>query len=181
MGSAQTWLAQRFAKSWFGDANHEANDPSRGARRREIIFAVACAESYLTEWVLEHAGMQGLCKHLPNDDKRGIRQRWKEAATAMEEAGSTAGAPIFGRSVGWGQFSKMIDCRDGLLHARSSRPYQQSHSPRERMVPTVEQLDGVSPGAARDAVASIIEELCRAAGTTPPDWLQAASNPCPAP
>ena len=39
-----------FAPAWFNDALREA-ESNRDARRREIGFPVACAESYLFEWV----------------------------------------------------------------------------------------------------------------------------------
>jgi hypothetical protein len=42
-----------YAPDWFADAARDAVASTRGdwhARRREIIFAVHCAESYLDEW-----------------------------------------------------------------------------------------------------------------------------------
>ena len=46
------WRADSFARAWFEDALREANTGAGpNARRREIVFAVACAESYLLEWV----------------------------------------------------------------------------------------------------------------------------------
>ncbi len=43
-----------YAEAWFDDAVREAAPQTAGdphARRREIVFSVMCAESYLPEWV----------------------------------------------------------------------------------------------------------------------------------
>src|SRR5688572_8466411 len=46
------WSTYSFAPEWFADARHEARTGTdHHARRREIVFAVCCAESYLVEWV----------------------------------------------------------------------------------------------------------------------------------
>jgi predicted RNA-binding Zn-ribbon protein involved in translation (DUF1610 family) len=45
-------MSAHFAQSWFEDALREANTPDDAhARRREIVFAVCFAETYLFEWV----------------------------------------------------------------------------------------------------------------------------------
>ena len=49
---ASPWIYQSFAKAWFKDALNEVRHGiDINSRRREIIFAVAFAESYLVEWV----------------------------------------------------------------------------------------------------------------------------------
>src|SRR5437763_1505475 len=51
-GAATLWLTYSFAPEWFEDALHEARTgQEHHARRREIVFAVCFAESYLLEWV----------------------------------------------------------------------------------------------------------------------------------
>jgi hypothetical protein len=51
-GTPTIWLTYPFAKEWFEDALHEAKTGiDHNARRREIVFAVCFAESYLFEWV----------------------------------------------------------------------------------------------------------------------------------
>ena len=50
---AKLWLTSPFAREWYADALREARDrDGRHPRRREIVFAVCCVESYLVEWVL---------------------------------------------------------------------------------------------------------------------------------
>src|SRR4051812_27749577 len=67
-----------FAPSWFADALHEARTGGDGdihARRREILFAVCCAESYLYEWTYALLYAAGLEAHreieiyFPSDPK----------------------------------------------------------------------------------------------------------------
>jgi rubredoxin len=51
-GIATVWLSYSFAPEWFADALHEARaGGDHHARRREILFSVCCAESYILEWV----------------------------------------------------------------------------------------------------------------------------------
>jgi hypothetical protein len=52
VGELTVWLTYSFAPDWFEDALHEAKTGiDHNAQRREIVFAVCCAESYLFEWV----------------------------------------------------------------------------------------------------------------------------------
>lgn len=49
-GMPTIWLSYCFAPEWFADALNEAKTGrDHNTRRREIIFAVCCAESYLVE------------------------------------------------------------------------------------------------------------------------------------
>jgi len=45
------WITASFADRWYADALAEAKKDGADSRRREIVFAVACAECYLFEWV----------------------------------------------------------------------------------------------------------------------------------
>jgi hypothetical protein len=52
VGIPTVWLSYSFAAEWFNDALTEARaGKDHHARRREILFAVCCAESYLVEWI----------------------------------------------------------------------------------------------------------------------------------
>jgi hypothetical protein len=57
LGTVTAWKSYSFAPEWFADASREAGvegSPGlerRGARRREVLFAVCAAESYVFEWV----------------------------------------------------------------------------------------------------------------------------------
>lgn len=94
-GEAKLWLSQKFAGLWFQDAMREAADCSIDARRREIIFAVTCVESYLLEWVLERVGPQNLDDDLPPRDKSGIVERWKVVLKKLHQSGHMECVPNF--------------------------------------------------------------------------------------
>jgi hypothetical protein len=49
--SPKLWTSSSWARDWFEDALSAAKEAGRHARRRETLFAVCCAESYLFEWV----------------------------------------------------------------------------------------------------------------------------------
>lgn len=50
------WLTYAFARDWYKDALREAREGrDHHARRREILFAVCAAESYLVEWTITEA------------------------------------------------------------------------------------------------------------------------------
>jgi hypothetical protein len=51
-GNLTLWVTYSFASDWLSDAKSEAATPlSAASRRREVLFAVCFAESYLYEWV----------------------------------------------------------------------------------------------------------------------------------
>src|SRR5919112_3743691 len=69
IGELTVWLTYSFAPEWFEDALNEAKrGADHNARRREIVFAVCCAESYLFEWVRDEiigkSNMERLMKYL---------------------------------------------------------------------------------------------------------------------
>ena len=50
-GEVTFWTQRRYDRRWHDDAVKEASREGADACRREIIFAVCLAESYLFEWV----------------------------------------------------------------------------------------------------------------------------------
>ena len=78
-------IITHWAKAWFADALDEAKktqDPQ--ARRREILFAVCFAESYLFEWVrdvvLAGKDPEDLNRYFPPVPRRWRRlpEKWKK-------------------------------------------------------------------------------------------------------
>jgi hypothetical protein len=67
-GIAAVWLTASFAREWFNDAVHEARTGGDiQAKRREIVFAVSFAESYLFEWVRDQVLDTGDLEQLVSD------------------------------------------------------------------------------------------------------------------
>ena len=75
------WRSYSFAPEWYADAAKEAREGNdHHARRREIVFAVSSAESYLFEWVRDdilQRDFSELDKYFPPGDRKPIREKWK--------------------------------------------------------------------------------------------------------
>jgi hypothetical protein len=169
------WLAEAFAKSWYRDARGEADTPGADARRREIVFAIACAESFLFEWVrddvLGAGDMVALPKYFPDGARRGIRKRWPSVIKALHADGRIVGLPNVVTSRAWQSFCQLVEYRDGLLHAGASRPSGTGVAAKAEPKPSMRELDELGGGWAADVVAELIRELCSAARTQSPSWI----------
>jgi hypothetical protein len=175
-GTPTIWQTYRFAPEWFNDAINEARTgKDHHSRRREIIFSVCCAESYILEWVIVDVikrDMQRLNKYFPPGRRRGVTEKWKEIPRELKDDGLIPATPQLSDSANWGEFRKLIGFRDGLIHASASRPENPSLHADESPVPSKTQLDNLSAGWAIGAVVAMIRNLNRAAGTPDPNWLQ---------
>ena len=81
------WKSYSFAPEWYEDALNEARGgKDHHSRRREVVFAVCCIESYLFEWVRDdvlNREFSSLQNYFPDDHLRGIRERWKEVIKTL--------------------------------------------------------------------------------------------------
>lgn len=174
IGSLTPWTSYNFASDWYADAKSEANNSNHHARRREILFSVACAESYLLEWVrdqiLKH-DYPSLDRYFPPGNNRPIAEKWKEVPKQLKGHGLIHSVPNLGGGSAWGDFLRLIEFRNGLLHARASRPETPGLSASSLPVPSMDQLRSLSPGWACGVVRRLIQELNTAAGTNLPDWI----------
>ena len=172
--------SHRFAPEWFDDALAEAGDQvissipqNRGAKRREIVLSVCCMESYLFEWTF-HDVLGGdnkrVLAYFPDNDKTGIIDRCKIVTKKLYEDGLLASRPDFGTFREWQSFRKLVDFRNGLVHANASR--SETVTPDEPSPsPSLDDLDGMPRGWAVRVIVDLINHLHRAAGTLPPPWL----------
>ena len=168
------WKSYSFAPEWYADAIAEADkDEDHNSVRREIIFAVCCAESYLFEWVRDevlHLKFDDLPTYFPYKDRRGIRDRWKEVIHQLHKNGFVPEVPDFNTSY-WTEFIDLIDFRDGLVHGKSSRPDTGSLAKNEKPLPSKSDLDKLDSGWATRVITNLIKMLHLAAGTDHPKWL----------
>jgi len=130
VGELTVWLTYSFAPEWFEDALHEAKtDTNHNARRREIVFAVCCAESYLFEWVrdsiLDKRDFEKLVKYLsecfPPGRRDGVIDKWKDVPKKLQNDGFIPAVPDFSQAY-WREFRQLVEMRNGLVHALASRP-----------------------------------------------------------
>ena len=171
---ATVWTTASFAPEWFEDALREARaGAGHSQRRREILFSVCCAESYLLEWIRDealHHDFQRVKNYFPLGDRRGVVQKWKDIPKKLHADGLIANLPDFGGPHG-DQWLTLIDYRDGLVHASSSRPETDSIPGEPKPVPSKDLLSQVPPGWAVCTVIDRITRLHAAAVTSAPSWL----------
>jgi hypothetical protein len=173
-GTGTFWSSYSFAPEWFNDALNEARTgKDHHARRREIIFAICCAESYLVEWIRDEVlnrDFNRLNQFFPPGERRGVAEKWKEVPKELKKAGLIAKSPDLG-SPYWQDWLKLVDLRNGLIHAKSSRPETHSQAADERPVPSRNDLEKLPPGWAIKVVVALIRELHATVSTPVPAWL----------
>ena len=168
------WKTATFAPHWFADALREASADGPAPRRREILFAVCCAESYLLEWVRDQvlkSDFGKLKKYFPPRGRhRGVKEKWKEIPSQLKKDGLIPGVPNLGGPDGE-EWSRLIKYRDGLVHASASRPETDSLSDEEGPTPPTSSLSETARGWAVGVVIKRIKCLHNAVGTPYPSWL----------
>jgi hypothetical protein len=166
------WLAAVFAPKWFEDAVRESALVGSDARRREVVFAVCFAESYLLEWVRRDVltKLDRLNDYFPPDRQRPMTDRWKEVPKRLYEDRQIRGHPDYGKSF-WEDFVRLVDYRNGLVHGRASRPDKNDLHKDAKPVPTPGDLEAMLQGWPTRVVVSLVRELHASAGTPPPPWL----------
>jgi hypothetical protein len=173
-GMATVWQTYKFAPDWFNDAHHEArNGSDHHSRRREILFAVCAVESYLLEWVRDEVldrDFQKLNQYFPPSVHRGVANKWKEVPKQLFYDGYLPSLPKLAQP-SWQHFLQLVEYRNGLIHARSSRPENSSLADNEKPVPSKSELDNLPPGWAVGVVFELINGLHQAVGTASPAWL----------
>ncbi len=168
------WKHYRHAPDWFEDALREAQSAGHNARRREILFAVCFADSYLAEWVIVDVLQRDFIqsrKYLPSRDRRGVTDRWKQIPKQLLEDGFIPAKPDLGDPHGM-EWLRLVDYRDGLVHANASRPETAGLTAEWMPRPTKSELDTIEPGWALNVVLERVRRLHQAVGTQPPPWLR---------
>jgi len=173
-GTPTIWLTYSFAPEWLNDALCEART-GRGhdARRREIVFAVCFAESYLVEWVRDQVLNQDLgrlSEFFPPGERRGVAEKWKDVPKALLDASLIKAVPDLGQLY-WREWLKLVDMRNGLVHAKASRPHTGSQKSGDGPYPPKGDLDKLEPGWAARVVVKLVRELHSAVGIPTPVWL----------
>jgi hypothetical protein len=173
-GVATFWQHANFAEYWFADSMRESKIAGPDARRREIIFAIATAESFIFEWARDLVlgpALDSLESYFPAEGRATpVTVRWKRVPARLVKKGLIAGVPTLGQ--GWTDFLLLKDYRNGLLHARASRPHTSGVAADSLPVPPFGALAAMEPGWPTSVVARLIVELMRAAKTPIPSWLK---------
>ena len=167
------WITSSFAQSWFDDAKKESNTLGKDARRREIIFSIAFAETYLLEFIRDkilNSDYSKLDDFFPPEDRRGVTEKWKEIPKDLLSKKYISNLPDLGQQY-WVDWLKIVDHRNGLIHARASRPDSASIPVDTRPKPDSSTLSNMDPGRALTVTIKMITEFHKAVGITLPEWL----------
>lgn len=169
------WLSYRFAPEWFNDALQEARSGAdHHSRRREIIFAVCAAKSYILEWVRDEVlnrNFQMLNNYFPPGRWMTVTEKWKEIPKQLFADRLIPGLPVLESPGYWGEWLKLIEFRNGLIHARASRPETAALNENEKPKPSKTALDNMAPGWPTGVVVELIRRLHAAAGSPVPEWI----------
>lgn len=172
-GMVTLWRSALFARGWFEDAKREAAQTGVDPRRREILFAVCFAESYLVEWVRDDVlqrKFDRLKEYFPLYDTRGVTDRWKDVPKLLLAQRLIQAIPDYGRQT-WADFRKLVDYRNGLVHADASRPQADNTPPEAAPSPSPDDLARMEPGWPTRVVVALVRELHAKAGTKQPEWI----------
>lgn len=174
-------VVNRFAPGWYKDARHEAQAPLGDihARRREVVFAVSCAESYIYEWTRDL--LQTTPGHYSRIDayfppkpvkgwNRSVTDQWKEVPKELHAVNILANKLDLSGAHG-DDWLRLVDYRNGLIHALASRPQEYGPGPPIRPLVTADDLHAMAPGWATSVVEERVLRLHQAEGTAPPPWL----------
>jgi hypothetical protein len=169
------WRSYSFAPDWYRDCLIEARE-GRGhnSRRREIVFAVCVAECYLLEWVRDsvlNRDFPRLDIYFPPGRQRRVLDKWRDIPKRLAADGLIRASPDL-RTARWRNFRTLVNYRNGLVHARSSRPETTGVNQSRMPVPSKSALDSVDPGWPTRVVRELICQLHEAVATSIPEWLE---------
>jgi len=170
---AKLAAASHFSDRWFADAREQSRLPGQDARRREILFAVCVAETYLFEWVLHEVfrdDWDGATKFFPESARRGVHEKWQEVPKELVADHRLPATPDLGGPHG-SDWLKLVGLRDALMHAAVSRPRVRMGDDPAPMTTSSGELEALAPGWALGVVVDRIHRLHSAAVTPPPSWL----------
>jgi hypothetical protein len=164
------WINGIFAPLWFRDAICEAR---HGSPRKEVVFAVSSAESYLLEWVRDDvlsSKYRELNKYFPPDKHRPTTDRFKEVLNSLYNDNRIQVKPDFQKDW-WAEFTTLLRLRNGLLHASSSRPSYAGQKKSEGPYPSRTDLDHLNKVQAVGIVIKLIKYLHQISCSQEPEWL----------
>jgi len=172
---ASPWSHQTFAPEWFKDALYEAQNASGyNSTRREIVFAVAFAESYLFEWLRDDilkGDPNNLSIYLPLFYNKSPIKKWNVIPKKLFNAGLIPNIPKIENIQEWDEFDMVVKYRNGLSHSASSVPQNLSLPPGKFPIPPLGELNKIKSGWAIKTIIGVIKQFHKAANMPMPEWL----------
>ena len=176
-GDPVVWISDSFARDWFTDALREARTgKDYNARRREIIFAICFAESYIFEWTRHKIQIEEINDYFPPSPRfdkdpryrRTLKDKWGRIPREIFDAKKIPAHPNL-KLAGLGTLLKY---RNGLVHASASEPATDSQPPKTKPFPTKEMLKRLKPGWAVKIVVDLVKDLHREVGDSVPEYIE---------
>lgn len=168
------WFEETLAPSWIEDALRvSVNSTPAAAKRREVIFAVAAAESFLVEWARDDVFKRDLkvcAAYFLAREQQPILERWKDIPGEFVEARLIPATQDLSTSKAWMSFRTLVATRNALVHGNYSRPRATAVIPGKTPPLSPQELDETQPGWAVKIVGQLARELCEAANTPIPTW-----------
>ena len=167
------WTYRSFAQAWLKDALNEARHGiDLDSRRREIIFAVAFAESYLVEWVRDDILKKDFVKfnlYFPTNTKMTAEYKWKEIPKQLCRDKLLREIPNL-KSTFWENWKKLLNCRDGFIHAVTSCP-ENLELLRKKEPSKIHEISKIKSGWATHITIELVKQFHKAANIPMPKWL----------
>jgi len=117
----------------------------RWPRVRQRVYYRSKVYEFVREVALNR-NYEALPTYFPHDDLRGIRDRWKEVLKKLCQDGKIKAIPDFGQDPVWEEFRKLVFYRNGLIHAKASRPATSTQKSEDKPLPSPEDLDRLPAG-----------------------------------
>jgi hypothetical protein len=163
-----------FAPKWFEDALMETRSPpSLDTKRREIVFATCCIETYLVEWTIQIIPRphETVGEFFPEKDRfKRIGVRYDNVAERLKSKDLIPRLPIFDKAHR-DELDRLFEFRNALVHGNVSWPIEPSMKVSPPMKVSPQELDEKGLGWAVGVVIKRIKCLHKANDTDPPAWL----------
>jgi hypothetical protein len=160
------WQHANLSEPWYRDTVREAQGKDADSTRREIVFAACFLESYIFEWTRSIA-FGGLNKYFPPSQKRRLREKWKEVPAELYVDRIIPVRPALDLS----DLATLVKYRNGLIHARASRPSNPDIDDASKPVPALGELDRIAHGWAQGVAKVLVLQLHGQLDTAPPGFL----------
>jgi hypothetical protein len=173
-GQVEAWTMVSFAQPWLRDAVRESKQEGPDHRRREIVFVVCFVESYLFEVVRDLVllwNFKETLQYFPvSGHRRGITKRCKKVFINLHKDGKIKQS-INWNSPFWTDFCRLVEMRDGLVHASISRPDNNNLLLKEKPTPSPGDFYKLSQGWALKAALGLVRAMHDAIGMDVPHWI----------
>jgi hypothetical protein len=161
------WVSANFSECWYRDALREAlGHDAANSIRREIVFAASFLESYIFEWV-RSIRIDRTEQYFPTGNFRSLKDKWKDVPGELHRDSLIHTTPRLDLA----PLGDLIDYRNGLVHARASRPSTSGLATAAQPFPPIDGLTKLSHGWALGVAKSLVLQLHAELGTTPPGYL----------